>query len=133
MPLYVNNLAVTDCTGNQFDVVYDDVKIVHYFGEFSISPSEKLTFNVKANYRDYEMTKEAKAWHKPAFDLSFTTKYNLRQKIILKADILAIGKRYIKLDDSGKIGELESAVDLNLGVEYKYSKVLSGFVQLYNL
>jgi hypothetical protein len=133
LPMYVNDLANTDSTGNQFGVVYDNVTLVHYFGEFSISPSEKLAINVKANYRDYKMTNEAEAWHKPSFDLSFTTKYNLRQKIILKASILAIGKRYTKVDDTGTIGELESAIDVNLGAEYRYSKVLSGFVQLNNL
>jgi hypothetical protein len=132
LPMYVNDLANTDSTGNQFNVVYDDVTIVHYFGELSVSPSERLTFNLKANYRNYDMKKEAKAWHKPSFDLSFTTKYNLQQKIILKADILAIGTRYVKLADD-KVGELESAIDISLGAEYRYSKVLSAFVQLNNL
>jgi len=132
LPLYVNDLANTDSIGNQFTVAYDDVTILHYFGELSVSPSEKLAINLKANYRDYKMTNEAKAWHKPSFDLSFTTKYNLRQKIILKAEILAIGTRYIKLVDD-EVGELESAIDISLGAEYRYSKVLSGFVQLNNL
>lgn len=133
MPFFVNDLVNTDSIGNQFGVVYDDVKLLSYFGELSVSPSEELTFHVKVNYRDYEMTNEAKPWHKPAFNLSFTTRYNLRHKIILKGDILAIGKRYVKLDDSGNIGELESAIDVNLGAEYRYSRVLSGFVQLNNL
>ena len=133
MPLFVNDLVNTDSIGNQFGVVYDDVKLIHYFGELSLSPSEKFTFNVKANYRDYDMMNEAKAWHKPSFNLAFTTKYNLRQKIVLKGDIMAIGKRYIKLDDNGTIGELESAIDISIGAEYRYSRVLSGFIQLNNL
>jgi len=133
MPFFVNDLVNSDSIGNQFNVVYDDIKLVNYFGEISISPSEELTFHAKANYKSYEMSNEAEAWHKPSFDLSFTTKYNLRQKIILKADILAIGKRFVKLDDSGNISELESAIDINLGAEYRYSKVLSGFIQLNNL
>ncbi len=133
MPFFVNDLVNSDSIGNKFGVVYDDVAIMSYFGEISITPSEELSFHVKANYRDYEMTNQAEAWHRPSFDLSFTTKYNLRQKIILKGDILAIGKRYVKLDDSGNVGELESAIDVNLGAEYRYSKVLSGFIQLNNL
>ena len=133
MPFYFNDLVGTDSIGNQFSVLYDNVKLVKYFGEISVSPSEELSFNVKANYRSYEMENEAEAWHKPTFDMAFTTRYNLRHKIILKGDILAIGKRYVKLDDSGAIGELESAIDINLGAEYRYSRLLSGFVQLNNI
>ena len=133
MSFFVNDLVNSDSIGNQFGVVYDDIKLLNYFGEISVSPSEELTFHAKANYKNYEMTNEAEAWHKPSFDLTFTTRYNLRQKIILKGDILAIGKRYAKLDDAGNIAELESAIDINLGAEYRYSKVLSGFIQLNNL
>ena len=133
MPFFVNDFVSTDTMGNQFNVVYDDIKLVHYFGEISVSPSEELVFNVKANYREYEMTNEAKPWHKPSFDLAFTTRYNLRQKIVLKADILALGKRYVKPITTGDIDELESAIDINIGAEYRYSKVLSGFIQLNNL
>lgn len=133
MPLFIDDLVSTDSIGNQFGVVYDDVTVLQYFGELSVTPSEELFFNLKINYKDYTMTNEAKAWHKPSFNLAFTTKYNLRNKIVLKADILAIGKRYVKLDEDGSIGELESAIDINFGAEYRYSKVLSGFVQLNNI
>ena len=133
MPLFVNDYINSDSIGNTFDVIYDDLELVNYFGEISVSPSEELTFNVKANYNDYIMANEVKAWHKPSFSMSFTTKYNLRQKIILKGDILAIGKRYIKLNYLGGFTELESSIDINIGAEYRYSKVLSGFVQLNNL
>lgn len=133
MPFFINDLVNFDSIGNQFSVVYDDITLINYFGEISVSPSEELTFHVKANYKNYEMTNEAEAWHKPSFDLTFTTRYNMRHKIILKGDILAIGKRYAKLDDTGNIAELESAIDINLGAEYRYSKVLSGFIQLNNL
>ncbi len=133
MPFFVNNLAGTDSVANQFNVEYDDVTVLHYTGELAVTPSEDLMFNLKINYRDYTMTNEAKPWHKPAFDLAFTTKYNLRDKIILKGDILTIGKRYVKLDDNDTIGELESVIDINIGAEYRYSKVLSGFVQLNNI
>lgn len=133
MHFFVNDLVNSDSIGNKFGVVYDDITLLNYFGEISVSPSEALSFHVKANYKDYEMTDEAEPWHKPRFDLQFTTRYNLRQKIILKADILSVGKRFVKLNDTGSIGELESAIDINFGAEYRYSRVLSGFIQLNNL
>ena len=51
----------------------------------------------------------------------------------LKADIYYMGKRYAKMDDLGNSKELESAMDINLGAEYRYSKTLSAFVQLNNI
>lgn len=133
MPFYVNNLADTDSIGNKFDVTYDNIELTHYFGELSVSPSEKLYLSAQANYREYKMKNELKPWHIPAFDLTFSAKYNLKQKIILKADIFYIGKRYAKLDITGAYKELESAIDINFGAEYRYSKTLSAFVQLNNI
>ncbi|HKL09651.1 MAG TPA: hypothetical protein VJ896_12820 [Bacteroidales bacterium] len=133
MPFFVNNLSLTDSTGNQFSVVYDNIELVSYFGELSLAPNEKLNLHVKANYRDYQMDTEIKPWHKPAFDLTFSARYNLRDKIILKGDIFSLGKRYAKLTSDGDFAELESVVDINIGAEYRYSKILSGFVQFNNL
>ncbi|MEE4198259.1 MAG: hypothetical protein V2I54_11495 [Bacteroidales bacterium] len=133
MPFYINNLALTDSTGNQFSVVYDNIELVHYFGELSLAPSEKLNLHVKANYREYKMDSELKPWHKPAFDLTFSARYNLRDKIILKGDVFTLGKRYAKLSDQGDFAELESVIDINIGAEYRYSKILSGFIQLNNI
>jgi hypothetical protein len=133
MPFFVNDLEGTDSIGNMFSVIYDDVELVSYFGELSVTTNENLSFQLKANYRNYTLNKEIKAWHKPNFDLSFSTRYNIKNKIIVKADLFAIGKRYAKLDNIGNYKELQSAIDINLGVEYRYSKALSGFVQINNL
>jgi len=133
MPFFVNNLAVTDSIGNQFSVLYDNVELVSYFGELSLAPNEKLNFHVKANYRDYRMDVEQKPWHKPSFDLTFSARYNLRDKIILKGDIFSLGKRYAKLNSNGDFVELESVIDINLGAEYRYSKILSGFIRFNNI
>lgn len=133
LPLFVNNLKDTDSIGNMFSVIYDNAKVVSYFGELSVTTSEKLSFHLKGNYRNYTLDNEKEAWHKPNFDLSFVTRYNLKNKIILKADLFAMGKRYAKLDNLGAFKELESVIDLNIGAEYRYSKALSGFVHLNNL
>ncbi|MFO7829509.1 MAG: hypothetical protein R6V23_12860, partial [Bacteroidales bacterium] len=133
MPFFVNNLAVTDSTGNQFSVVYDNIELINYFGELSVSPNEKLSLHARANYREYKMDAELKPWHKPSFDLTFTARYNLRDKIILRGDIISFGTRYAKLNTNGDFAELESVVDINLGIEYRYSKILSGFVQFNNI
>ena len=133
MPLFINNFENTDSIGNMFGVVYDNVKLVSYFGELSVTTSENLNFQLKMNYYSYTLDKEAKPWHKPSFDLSFSTRYNLKNKIIVKADLFAMGNRYAKIDNTGNFNELQSVIDINIGAEYRYSKSLSGFVQVNNL
>jgi len=133
MPFFVNNWALTDSSGNQFSVVYDNIELVSYFGELSLAPNEKLNLHIKANYRNYKMDVEQKPWHKPSFDLTFSARYNLRDKIILKGDIFSMGKRYAKLNNNGDFAELESVIDINIGAEYRYSKILSGFIQFNNI
>jgi hypothetical protein len=133
MPFFVNNLTLTDSIGNQFSVVYDNIELVSYFGEFSVAPNENLNLHIKANYRDFKMGKELKPWHKPSFDLTFSARYNLRDKIILTADIFSLGKRYAKLNDNNDFAELDPVIDVNFGAEYRYSKILSGFVQFNNI
>ncbi|MEA2106879.1 MAG: hypothetical protein U9P82_09225 [Bacteroidota bacterium] len=133
MPFFVNNMALTDSTGNQFSVVYDNIELVSYFGELSLAPNEKLNLHIKANYHDYKMDIEQKPWHKLSFDLTFSARYNLRDKIILKGDIFSLGKRYAKLNNNGDFAELESVIDINIGAEYRYSKILSGFIQFNNI
>ncbi len=131
MPFYVNNFSQTDSMGNMFGVVYDDIEITKYFGELSFNPSDELGFALKANYYRYAMNEESKPWHKPELIVNFFTRYDMRNAIILKSDIFIKGKRYALVNNTAK--ELDAVLDINLGLEYRYTKVLSGFLQLNNI
>ena len=49
-------------------------------------------------------------------------------------DIIAIGNRYAKsYDESIEFIKLDPFIDLNLGIEYRYSRILSAFVSLNNI
>ena len=127
---------------NQFTVVYDDVKLTALYGEISIEKSEKLNFLIKGNYYQYEMSEEGeiKPWHKPKYKLSFSSKYNIKNKIILNADIFALGMQYAKsygVDNANKVivipQKLQEIIDINVGIEYRYTKILSAFINLNNI
>jgi hypothetical protein len=132
MYFYVND-SITEFE-NQFAVVYDNTDLIKYYAEFNWSPVTYLTFFAKANYSDYKMIAENKPWHKPAFDMDFTARYNFKEKIYSEIDFLIFGKRYAKnyLDEVNPY-ELEPVYDLNLKLEYKYSNILTAFVHFYNL
>ena len=106
-------------------------------GEISFDISE--SFNVRAEGNIYQYTfydnmdDGMKAWHKPSFDLTVSGKYNLRDKIILQTDIFFVGSRWVSGLQTDNPTELDGFVDFNLGLEYRYSKVLSGYLKLRNI
>ena len=133
MHLFVND-TLDNNYENQFTVVYDDIEQIKYHGEINIDLSEKLNIVLKGNYYKYVSTDEEKAWHKPEYNIDLNCSYNLRNKILVDIDLIAIGNRYAKsYDESIEFIKLEPFIDLNLGIEYRYSKILSAFVNLYNI
>lgn len=132
MYFYVND--TTNYLENKFTVVYDDVTLLKLLGEISVKNSEKLNFLIKANYYKYTMNNELRPWHKPQYNITVSAQYFLRNKIIVSGDVFAISSQYVKLFDNNKNeNKLEGILDMNLGIEYKYTKVLSAFIQLNNI
>ena len=126
---------------NQFNVVYDDADLIKFNAEVSWMALKNLSLFAKYNYYQYKMyntyneTPEKMAWHKADYDMTFTARYNFKEKIFAEVNYEMIGKRYAKnFNDTSKISyELEPVHDLNLKLEYKYSNILSGFLHFYNL
>ncbi len=119
---------------NHFNVVYDKMEQVQFRGELWYSPFSYLDLYLKGQYSTYSLANEAKAWHMPAMKLSFVTRYNFKEKIFATFDIINYGKRYAKdMNNAGGIITHDPIWDLNLKLEYKYSQVLSAFVDFHNI
>ncbi len=120
--------------GNQFSVVYDDVELLNYSGEVGADISNRFNLLARVNYYDYSMQLQEHPWHKPALDMRFSANYNLGDKILLNADVFHKGSRYARsINEGAEPYELEGITDFNLGIEYRYSKILSGFLRLNNI
>jgi len=132
MAFFVNEYTATGTAGNQFKVVYDEVEQNMFYGELSLTPSEAFTLQAKAAFMGYNTTNIAKPWHKEKLRLSFAGMYDLRDKILVKSELMVRGKRDV-LDANGEALELAADISLDLGLEYRYSKILSGYVQFNNL
>lgn len=123
---------------NQFGIVYDNVKQTTAGVDVNYVFSDELSFDARFNLYQYELDHEVHAWHKPNYDLAIAAHYNMRNKILLNFDILGVGKRYAKEYSLTKPYKdftsivLKGAVDLNLGLEYRYTKVLSMWLKLNN-
>jgi hypothetical protein len=119
---------------NQFKVVYDEGNILNVSGEVTYEATQSLSFRVNANFNNYNLTRELHAWHKPKFDLTFNTRYNLRNKISASLETYYLGKRYARpYERTASPLELKQALDVNLLLEYRYTKILSGFIQFRNI
>jgi hypothetical protein len=128
---------VTDTTNylqNQFVVRYDDMTVMNVYGELNIAPTESLRVFLKGNFYDYQMTREREAWYKPGFDASLQARYNIGDKILADAGLFVIGPRYYpSLVEGGDPEKLNTTVDLNLGAEYRYTKMLSFWAKFNNI
>ncbi|MBN2214077.1 MAG: hypothetical protein JW723_07525 [Bacteroidales bacterium] len=131
-PLFVNDSAGK--YQNRFKVISDDVELLKYSGEVFYNPLENLELILKGNLFGTTMSTEAKAWHNPDYEFVFQTRYNLKKKIYADININLIGIRYAKpYDIMDNAIRLDPVFDLNLGLEYRYSKVFSVFADIYNL
>ncbi len=132
MHFFVNDAS--EMIGNQFDVVYDDVELLNYTGEIGARFSERFSLFTRANYYSYGLKVLDQPWHRPDLDISFSGRYNVGDKILLNADVFYIGNRYTRpLDGAEEPVELKGIADINLGLEYRYNSILSGFLRLNNL
>jgi hypothetical protein len=132
MPLYINDTSTI--FGNTFIVVYDNLEWMQLRGEVQYRQSERLRTLLSVTYNHYRMEALEKPWHMPGLLISADGEYNLHNKILVDMGVYYTGKRYAPATplDTEMI-TLKGFVDLNLGVEYRYTKILSGFVRVNNI
>lgn len=143
----VSNLAMfmndtSESIQNKFDVIYDDAKVLNVRGEVSYQNSEKLRIMLRGEYFNYKMLHELRAWYKPQVEVTLSANYNLKDKIVAKVDLFYIDNQYSKTsadDTTSTTGkkivakELKGVFDANIGLEYRYTKKLSFFLNLNNI
>lgn len=144
---FVRNLAmfVNDTVyspGNRFDVIYDTLKLLTLEGSISYQALEKLKIDVIGRYRSYELKNNVHAWNKPDFELITRAHYNLFEKFYVNFDFkLETGRKALVYapgtdvyeEDLQYFRKLGAVYDFNLGLEYRYTRRLSVFIQLNNI
>ncbi len=122
---------------NKFSAVYDNGSILKTGGEVSLRQSDNLSFILKGNYYQYNLDSLAAPWHKPGWDLNFTTRYAWKKKLVVKADVFVFGKYSVPNADTDptakKVLTVDALVDVNLAAEYRITSWMSAFAQVNNL
>lgn len=140
MAMYVNDTK--ELLKNKFDVIYDNADALNVRGEISYQNREKLRVSLRGDYYNYKTKTELRAWYVPQVQITASANYNLKDKIVVTADLFYVDGQYAKTYEtdstaaSGKkvvAKELKGVFDANLGVEYRYNKKLGLYVNFNNI
>ncbi len=136
LPFYINDTVLPQ---HQFIVMYDGVKgkesqEIKFSGELAYKLNEKLNILLNGNYYRYSLEHLLKPYQKPEWDVMFSARYNLRNKITTQLDIFSIGTRYAyNMLHPEQPVKLSPFVDANISFDYHYSKLFGAFIRFNNL
>lgn len=136
---FVINYSDLNPRHNRFSVLYDNTSVLNVSGQLSYMVSEKWNLVAKGNYYLWSPDNFQRAWHRPDMDMTFSGIYNLKSKIILRADLFIFGKQFARrpvMQDSIQVLQpelIKGWADVNLQAEYRYSRMLSFFARFNNI
>jgi len=130
--------------GNSFNVVYDNVKTISFFGELKADFSKSVTFGINGTYNNYTTDVQAEAWNLPQLKVGTTLDFDIAPKWYAGTNIFFVGERkdVITVQDDLLINPgtftqqeitLDSYFDLNAHIGYKYNARLTAFLKGNNL
>lgn len=134
------NLIPTVFNSNRMDVVYDNTSLFHLNAEIAHQKSEKLNITFGVDYFKYNPDTELQPWHTPTLRWKMTGRYNLEDKITVKASIFNLNRQFareFRRDSTGTsvvtARQLKGITDINIGIEYRYTKLMNIFLNMNNM
>lgn len=127
---------------NKFNVIYDTMNVTTIEGSISYQLMEKLKIDAIGKFYSYVALNNSYAWNLPRLEIMLRGSYNLFDKFIFNLDLkMEEGRKALVYapgtgisEENGQyIENLKFLADLNLGVEYRYNKRISAFVQFNNI
>jgi outer membrane receptor protein involved in Fe transport len=127
--------------GNSFNVVYDKVKTISFFGELKADFSKNVSFGINGTFSSYSTDIESEAWNLPAMKLATTLDVNITPKWYAGSSLFFVGERkdfahFASISIPVPVDEvvtLKSYFDLNAHIGYKFSERLTFFLKGNNL
>ncbi|MFC6097744.1 TonB-dependent receptor [Flavobacterium qiangtangense] len=125
--------------GNSFDVVYDNVKTISFFGELKADFSKNVSFGVSGTFSSYTTDVEEEAWNLPGLQVNANLDFNITDKWYAGTSVFFVGERKdvfeykSLLREEKEVTTLDSYFDLNAHVGYKYNERWTMFLKGNNL
>lgn len=133
MPLFITDTM--EQLRNRFEVIYDDVQIFNAHAELAYQMKEDIRFTLGGDYYHYVPGNQVAVWYHPTLKLNLLGEYVVNKQLTLKAEFFYLNSQYAPqmVDGVMTAKTLAGYPDLNLGAEYKYSKLVGIFLNLNNL
>jgi hypothetical protein len=133
MPLFVTDTIET--LRNRFTVVYDDVQVIYAHADIGYRMKEDVRFTLSGDWYKYTATNQLEAWYHPTLKINLLGEYTFQQKYIFRADFFVVNSQYAPQYVTGVLTakELSGYPDLNLGIDYRYSKFFTAFIHVNNI
>lgn len=124
--------------GNSFQVVYDDMKTLRFYGELKADFSENVSFGINGTFSSYTNDFQQEAWNLPTIKLNSNLDFNITEKWFAGANVFYVGERkdfQINTDFAANAAPvtLKSYFDVNANVGFKYSDRLTAFARANNI
>jgi hypothetical protein len=119
---------------NLLTVEHDNFQQVRFFAEASYHHTDQLQSILNLTFDTYETEKIKKAWHLPAFQGKWELHYRLNDQWSFETGLLLLGERFAPGNYTTLFEpiRLKPVTDLNLDVNYSFSKQFAVFLQLNN-
>lgn len=124
--------------GNSFQVVYDNLKTIAFFGELKANFSKNIEFGINGTFSSYNSDLQQEAWNLPQIKIGSSLDINITKKWSAGANVFFVGERkdqqqnliLLSINPTTNLG---SYFDANLNVGYKYSDRLTTFLKANNI
>ena len=123
-------------------IIYDEgnVTLTTFTADISYQLGEKWRLAMVSKFYDYSMSDIQFAYSRPNSEIKLNSTYNIGDKFLLRADLFYVGERKGGIvngtagnkDNVSEI-KLDPFVDMNLGIDYRYNKNVSVFLNFNNM
>lgn len=131
IPLFIKDTS--NLLQNQFNIVSENLKSTEVSLSTYFYPINNLKFEVGGIYRNIKLEKEKYAWHVPDYEVNTGFSYFIKEKLMTKLNVNYLSSRYAKFVGDTSFYRLPSIVDVNLNIEYFHSKILTFYLNIYNI
>ncbi len=111
-------------------------KLTVFTGTINHAYNEKLRLGLTTNIYGYKLYNLDHPYTRPEFEAKVNATYNMGDKFLFKFDLFYMSERwggYLNSNNTITNAKINPFVDANFGVDYRYSKTVSAFLNLNNI
>jgi hypothetical protein len=128
--------------GNSFEVIYDDMRTVSFFGELKADFSKNISAGIQGTFSSFSTNNELEAWNLPSITLNANLDLTITEKWYAGASLFFVGERKDQMIAPGvndpafydfSTITVKSYFDVNAHVGYKFNERLTFFLKMNNM